>query len=160
MRIKSFLNNMKEPIYKDDLKRVLINGSLYTILFGILAGAVQFFSEVYIGLTMGIFVFFIAYMIAKKINESFFTFHLLYPIISVLLFVVGFLIYNFTKLFFLFRNFQLVFQMIFSLAGLNYMFGFLNVMNYSGINILYCLIDLLIFFSSIGCAWQMVYRQK
>ena len=51
MNFRSFFNNLREPIYKDDLKRVLMNGFLYAVLFGVLAGALQFFSEVYIGLT-------------------------------------------------------------------------------------------------------------
>ena len=160
MNFRNFFNNLKEPIYKDDLKRVLLNGILYAVLFGVLAGALQFFSEVYIGLTMGVFVFAIGYMIAKKINESFFTFHVWYPIISVLLFLLAFVIYNFTKLFFLLRNLHLAIQIFFSLSGLNYMFGFLNIFNYQNVDILYNIIDLIIFISSVGCAWQMVYRRR
>ena len=151
---------MKEPIYKDDLKRVLLNGLLYSVVFGALFGALQFLTENYMGLSMGIFVFAISFLLARKISESFFTFHLWYPIITVCYFLLGYVIYNFTKIVFIFHDFQVGFKIFFSQLGLNFLFGFFNVFNYVGISALYNLLDLLIFVGSIITAWQIVYRRR
>ncbi len=151
---------MKEPIYKDDLKRVLINGSIYALLIGVLSGALQFLAETYMHLSFGIFVLIIAYMVARKIKESFFTFHLSYPLFAVLFFLLGFICYNFTKILFVFRDLSLTLKFFFSLNGLNYIFPFLNIFNYQGIYILNNLIDLIIFISAIVMAWQFVFRQR
>lgn len=160
MNIRSLKNQLKEPIYKDDLKRVLLNGLLFTVLFSLLAGALQFFTETYLHLSMAIFIFLIAFMVGKKISESYFTFHIIYPCFAVLCFLIGYALYNFTKIFFIFRDFKIAADLFFSSVGLNYMFGFFNIATYTGINALYNIIDILIFVGSIITVWQIVWRHR
>ena len=63
--MRKLINQFKEKIYKDDLKNCILYGLLNMLLFSILAGAVQFYANTYIGIGFGLLVYLIAYMIEQ-----------------------------------------------------------------------------------------------
>ena len=92
--LRRIINQFKETIYKDDLKNVLIYCFISAVLFGTLAGALQYFANLTLGLGFGILIYFIAYMIGKELRDRVFTYHILYSVLGVVFFFIGYIIYN------------------------------------------------------------------
>lgn len=159
--MRRLINLFKEPIYKDDLKQALLYGSLHMVLFGILAGALQFFAQVYIGLGFSLLIYLLAYMIGKGIRDRIFTYHIWYSVIAVAFFLVGYIIYYISFYAFISHNVLFSIQYVLSWDGLRYLvFGFLNFKTYVGVNILYNILDLIILIFCILTAWRMPLSRK
>ena len=82
-------NNWKMPIYKDDLLGVLFNGLLSSVLSGILAGLLDFlFGEILnFPLTIGLIL--MCYMIGYRMKRGYYTYHILYPVLSILFMIIA-----------------------------------------------------------------------
>ena len=159
--MRRIINLFKEPIYKDDLKRVLTYGTISMILFGALAGALQFFANAYIGLGFGLLIYLIAYMIGKEIRDRIFTYHILYSLLGVVFFFTGYVIYNITYYFFIVRDLGFAISYVLSLGGIKYLlFGFLNFKTYVGMDILYNIFDILIMVFCVLTVWRMPIARK
>lgn len=155
----SFKNMWKEPIYKEDLPRILGYGFLVMIAFSILGGALQFVCANYLGFTFSIFVYLIGYMVGKTISKYMPSFHILYPFVGVLYFIIGYILYNVAFYSFLTHEIPLVLKEIFSSNFLNYCFTFFNPSAYAS-DIVSVLFDLFIFIIGAITAYQIPYRRK
>lgn len=159
--MRRLINLFKEPIYKDDLKRVLIYGSIAMLLFGILAGALQFFANMYLGIGFGLLIYLIAYMVGKEIKERIFTYHILYSVLAVVFFLIGYIIYNISYYVFVIRDLSFAIHYVLSWGGMKYLvFGFLNFQTYVGADVIYNILDLLIMIMCILTVWRMPMYKK
>ena len=159
--MRRLINLFKEPIYKDDLKRALLYGSINMLLFGVLAGALQFFANAYIGIGFSLLVYLIAYMIGKEIRDRIFTYHITYSILAVVFFLAGYILYNISYYVFISRDLSLAVHYVLSWSGMKYLvFGFLNFKTYVGVDILYNILDLIIMIFCILTAWRMPMYKK
>ena len=159
--MRRIINLFKEPIYKDDLIKVLKYGFINMLIFSIFAGAIQFFLNAYLGIGFGLLVYLIAHMMGKTVKDNIFGYHILYPIILTLLFVIGLIIYNITFYSFAIHNISFGINYVLSWPGLSYIvFPYLNIKTYIGIDILYNLIDLLIVGYSVVTIWRFLEMRK
>ena len=159
--MRKLLNQFKEKLYIDDLKKVLLYGSLNMLIFSVLAGALQFVAYNFLGLGFGLLIYLFAYMIGKEIKERINNYHIWYSTIGVLFFFVGLILYNVTLWSFTTHNISLGFNLIFSSYGLRYVvFEFLNYHTYQGINILYNILDIILISFCIISVWRMPESKK
>jgi hypothetical protein len=159
--LRRIINQFKEPIYKDDLKRVLMYCSLNAVLFGILAGALQFFANITIGIGFSLLVYFIAYMIGRELRDRVFTYHILYSVLGIVFFLVGYVFYNISYLTFITRDFFFSVKIIFSIDGfMGLVFPFLDIRTYFGQNILNNILDIFVFVFSVMTIWRMSTYRK
>jgi hypothetical protein len=96
--LRRIINQFKEPIYKDDLKRVLINAFLSSLLIGILSGALNNLLYTTSGFSLIIITCLIGYFVAVRIKSNYFTYHILYPTLSVIFTLLGLIIQNYTEI--------------------------------------------------------------
>ncbi len=159
--MRRIINQFKEPIYKDDLLNAVVYGLLHMVLFSILGGAIQFFVGVNLGVTFSIVIYMVAYMIGKGIVDKIYTYHIVYSLLSVVLFVFGYLIYKASFYAFVTRDILLSIKFIFSFEGvINLLFSFLNFNLSDGIGIIYNIIDILIIAYCFITAWKLPQRRK
>lgn len=87
-------NNWLEPIYKNDLISVLLNGLFSAILGGILAGVVDFlFNMINISISIGLII--ICYMIGSRMKKGYDNYHILYPVLSILFMIIALIFSDF-----------------------------------------------------------------
>lgn len=159
--MRRIINMFKEPIYKDDLLKVLKYGFINMLLFSIFAGAIQFFLNAYLGIGFGILIYLIAYMMGKNVKDNIFGYHILYPIILTFMFLIGLVIYSVTLYSFIVHNISFGFKYVLSWGGLSYIvFPYLNFKTYVGIDIFYNIIDILILIFSISTIWRFLEMRK
>lgn len=98
------LNNWKEKIYLDDLKSIIINGLLAAILGGVLAGLVDFlFVRILsVGISFGLLILF--YFITGRMKKSYYNYHILYPVLSLVFMVIGLIFSEFSYYFCYFQS--------------------------------------------------------
>lgn len=82
------LYNWKEPIFKKDLIAVIINGLLFGILGGILAGVLDYLM-VLINFSVSFGLIILTYMIGIKVRKSYYSYHILYPVLGLVFLVLG-----------------------------------------------------------------------
>ena len=155
--MRRLINQLKEPIYKDDLKRVLLYCSLSSILFGVLAGALQYFAFWITGVGFTIFIYMIAYMVGKELRDRVFTYHILYSILGVVFFFVGCYFYSVSLEMFLYRNIISAFSFT---SFITNVFSFLNFKTYLSGNIFNCILDLIIMIFCVMTVWKMSRYRK
>ena len=159
--MRKLINQFKEPIYKDDLKRVLIYGSISAVLFGVLAGALQYFAVISLGTMFSIAIYLIAYMVGKELRDRVFTYHILYSVLGVLFFFVGCLFYNASFTAFISGDILLGIVSGLSFDGLiSFVFSFLNFKTYVGTGIVNNILDILIMFFCVMTVWRMSTYRK
>lgn len=88
-------NNWKEPIYKDDVISVLINGFLVALLGGILGGALEYLFDL-IQFSLSINLFLISILVGWRVRKGYYSYHILYPILAIVFFLFGLLISHYT----------------------------------------------------------------
>lgn len=160
--MKRFINRFKETIYKDDLRRVLLNGFIQMLLFSILAGALQYFLGEFLSVSFGILVYLFAFMIGMKVRDSFFSYHILFPIISIIYFLIGYFIYYLALYTFLFHDIVLALSYLFNWDGISYIiFGFLNFKTYNDGRVIFNnIMDILIFVIGFYTAYIIPNRKN
>ena len=110
MSFRTLQNKFKQPLYKDDLLNVLKNGLLTAVLYGILMGALQYLFGVLSGFYFSIFIYGIAFFIVKKVKNSYYNYHILYPLLGVIFFLIGYIFYGATQYIFVIRELGFSFQ--------------------------------------------------
>ena len=159
--MRRLINQFKQPLYKDDLKRVLVYCFFNAVLFGALAGALQFIANITHGLGFSLLIYFIAYMIGRELRDRVFTYHILYSVLGVVFFIIGYLFYNISYMTFVIRDVFISLKLIFSPTGfIGFVFPFLDIRTYSGTNILNNILDIFIFIFSIMTIWRMSCYRK
>lgn len=87
-------NNWLEPIYKNDIIGVLLNGFFSAILGGILAGVVDFlFNMIDFPISLGLII--ICYMIGSRMKRGYDSYHILYPVLSILFMIIALIFSDF-----------------------------------------------------------------
>ena len=82
------LYNWKEPLFKKDLIAVIINGLIFGILGGILAGVLDYLMlMINFSISFGLII--LTYMIGIKVRKSFYSYHILYPVLGLAFLVLG-----------------------------------------------------------------------
>ena len=93
----------REPIYKDDLKSFLLNGFMYSILAGILAGALDtLFWMINFPLAFGLVI--ICFMLGSRLSKSYYTYHILYPTLSIVFMLIALLASDITSTCLIYRS--------------------------------------------------------
>lgn len=96
-------NNWKEAIYKDDLKSVILNGIIFSILGGILAGALDYLTNMLnVPISFGLII--IVLMVSSRIKKSFYTYHILYPVLGIVFLTLGLFVSYFTNYLIIFKG--------------------------------------------------------
>ena len=81
-------NNWLEPIYKQDLIAVIVNGLVSCILGGILAGVLDYLlSLINFPLSFGLII--IAYLVGLRVKRGYYSYHVLYPTLAIVFFLLG-----------------------------------------------------------------------
>ena len=155
--MRRLINQFKEPIYKDDLKRVLLYCAISSALFGVLAGALQFFAIMTAGLGFSIVIYMIAYMIGKELRDRVFTYHILYSVLGVIFFFVGCYFYSVSLEAFFSRDLLNAFSFE---AYICNVLGFLNFKSYSGLGIINNILDIIIMCFCVATIWKMSTYRK
>lgn len=87
-------NNWLEPIYKNDVISVILNGLFSAILGGILAGVVDFlFNMINISISIGLII--ICYMIGNRMKKGYDNYHILYPTLSIIFMIIALIFTDF-----------------------------------------------------------------
>ncbi len=82
------LYNWKEPLFKKDLIAVIINGLIFGILGGILSGVLDYLMlMINFSISFGLII--LTYMIGIKVRKSFYSYHILYPVLGLAFLVLG-----------------------------------------------------------------------
>lgn len=139
MNFKSLVNKFKEPIDKNDLLYVVINGLLSAIIIGSLMGGIEGFLNL-IRFPISFCMFLMGLFIGRRINKAYYSYHILYSVLGVLFCIIGYVFYTFVFNVFVLQNFSLVINTFFSSDIFRIMFYQINPLN--GIN---AVINLLIF---------------
>lgn len=108
----------KQPIFKSDLVPVLINGLIAAILGGILGGLVDYLSQL-IGLNISFGLLILCYFIGNRVRKSYYSYHILYPTLTILFMILGLLFSTIAVNFIAFRNIQVVLQLFKPMVLLN-----------------------------------------
>ncbi len=86
----NFINKLKEPIHKPDLRRFLLEGFLGAIVFGSMMGAINFFLRNSAFSLISLFTFLIYYVfMVNRLYRSFSFYHIIYSILAVFFILLG-----------------------------------------------------------------------
>ncbi|MDD4469193.1 MAG: hypothetical protein PHR29_04555, partial [Acholeplasmataceae bacterium] len=86
----NFINKLKEPIHKPDLRRFLLEGFLGAIVFGSMMGAINFFLRNSALSLISLFTFLIYYVFMfNRLYRSFSFYHIIYSILGVFFILLG-----------------------------------------------------------------------
>ena len=96
-------------------------------------------------------------MIGKELRDRVFTYHILYSVLGVLFFFLGYFTYCISYLLFIYKDISFALTYLFSYGGLiNFVFGFLNFSE----NILNNILDIIIIIFCIMTIWRMSTYRK
>lgn len=105
------LNNWKQKIYWDDLKSVLLNGLLFSIVGGALGGVIDCLLQM-IGIPIGVGLIIICYLIGTKLSRAYYNYHILYPVLSIPFMIIGLLSSMFMQIGVITRSIEYVFYLM------------------------------------------------
>ena len=87
----SLKGKFKQPLYKEDLMPVIKQGIFVAFVGGLLIGGVNLLISYFESYSLVWFMsFLMAYFLAKRIRGAYVQYHIWYPIIAVISFIVGF----------------------------------------------------------------------
>ena len=89
-------NNWKEPIYKNDVIGVLVNGLIAAILGGILGGSIDYLLNVVWGFPLSFSVLIVMFFIIWRVRKGFYSYHILYPVLSLVFLIIGIFFVEYT----------------------------------------------------------------
>ncbi len=115
--------NWKQPIYKNDLINVLINGLVAAILGGILAGLFDFLFNEILNFPLSFGLILICYMIGLRMKKGYYSFHILYPVLSILFMILALVISEVAFLFCIYPTVSTLKFLIFGGFYLNVILG-------------------------------------
>ncbi len=150
-----------QPIYKDDLKGVLLNGLIFSVLGGILAGALDFlFVRLGFPLMFGLII--ICYLVGTRMRGGYYTYHILYPTLSILFMIIAFFFSEVTQMCLLYQDISILPSILSSGSFyLNFLFGpfMMLIDTIKSFNILDMVLDILnicIYFWAFAYCYRMV----
>ena len=90
-------NNWHEPIYKEDVKHVILNGLIAAILGGILGGALDYLFNVVIKFPISFSLVIMVLFIGYRCKKGYYSYHILYPVLAILFLIISifFCLYSF-----------------------------------------------------------------
>lgn len=122
-----YMQIFKKPIHKQDLMPVLYSGFFISITGGLIAGALHMLLMSAFRFSLSwLMMLVLAHIISRRIIQSYKEYHLLYPLLSAVFFVISFYIMQLTwssGVYFLMGTFN--FKIFISLLNPLYYFGFL-----------------------------------
>lgn len=74
--------NWKQPLYKNDVINVVLNGFIAAILGGILAGMLDFLFGEILNFPISFGLIIICYMVGIRMKRGYYSYHILYPVLS------------------------------------------------------------------------------
>jgi hypothetical protein len=89
---RRLINKFKQEIYHDDLKRVLSNASISALLISILAGGLNFIFYNSLNYSLVIITLMIGFFVADRVKNSYYNYHILYSLFSMLFTFLGLII--------------------------------------------------------------------
>ncbi len=90
------IDNWHKRIYKDDLSYVLINAIAVVLLGGIIAGSIDYlFSLINVNISFGLII--ITLLLGLRMRKSYYNFHILYPVLSILFMILAIFIQTLTE---------------------------------------------------------------
>lgn len=95
--LRRLKNQFKEPIYKDDLKYVIINGLISMLLFGLICGFIDVTMSIIFnvnGNSITFAIFLLPYLIGRKIRKSLYNYHILYSILTFVFILISVYFYQ------------------------------------------------------------------
>ncbi len=94
------IGNWKMPIYKDDVRNVVLYGLIYSILAGILAGSLDFlFGKLWrIPISFGLIV--LSVIIGTQVRRGYRSYHILYPVLTIVFMILGLIVSDFVYIFY------------------------------------------------------------
>lgn len=92
-------NNWNEPLYKQDVIAVVVNGLVAAILAGILGGAIEYLFDM-LGFSISINLLLIAFLVGLRVRRGYYTYHILYPVLAIVFLLVGLLISHYSYIIF------------------------------------------------------------
>ena len=150
-----------QPIYKEDLRGVLLNGAIFSILGGILAGALDFlFMRLGFPLMFGLII--ICYLVGTKMRSGYYTYHILYPTLSILFMIVAFFFSEVTQMCLLKQSISIIPALLSSGSFyLNFLFGpFMMLVNtiksFDILNMILVILNICIYFWAFGYCYRIV----
>lgn len=97
--------NWKQPLYKDDIINVVLNGLVSAILGGILAGMLNFLGEklkLNFAINFGLII--ICYMVGIRMRKGYYNYHILYPVLSIAFMLLALVFSEFAFMFCIFPD--------------------------------------------------------
>ena len=158
------INNWKEPIIKRDLKYVILNGLLFSILGGILGGSLDFLFS-YINVNISFSLIILSIFIGYRISKSYSYFHILYPVLTIPFMILGIFISYFTEITIVYgiQNF------IYVITNGSIYLGFLmspiaelkvGIELGSASNIIFGIVNILIYILAFVCSYMLAKRNR
>lgn len=89
-------NKWKEPIYKQDVIGVIVNGLLAAILGGILGGSLDYLLGIVWNFPISFSVLILVFFIIWRVRKGFYSFHILYPVLALVFLVIGIFVVEYT----------------------------------------------------------------
>lgn len=115
MNLRKIKNMFKEEIYKEDLKKVVLNGLISIFLYGTFIGGISFLIKEILNIPLSIEYIAIAYIVSSNVAKSYYKGHILYPLLSIVFFIGALIMSNFAYLFVLNKvNISLIFDILLS----------------------------------------------
>lgn len=91
------MQNIKKPIYKQDLMPVIYAGFFISITGGLIAGVMHMlFMSAFQFSLLWLFMLVIAHLLSRRIMKSYQSYHILYSILSVIFFIFAYYIMQVT----------------------------------------------------------------
>ena len=96
----SFKHEFSKPIHKDDLMPVLRSGIFMSLTGGLILGLVHFMFTYFFGFSIiWLLLLILSHLNATRIKQSYQTYHITYPLLSILFFILAYYVMNITMSF-------------------------------------------------------------
>lgn len=137
------INNWKQPLYKNDIINVLLNGFIFSVLGGILAGLLDFLFAEILSFPVSFSLIVICYMLGIRMRRGYCNYHILYPVLSLAFMLLALVFSEFAYMFCIFPE---VSTLRLLLKGSFYLNVILNPIHY----ILLCIKNFQILYLILG----------
>lgn len=101
----------KQTIYKDDFLPVIGNGLLFAVIGGILAGLLDYLCQI-LGISISFGLIIISYFVGSRVNRSYYSYHILYPTLTIVFMLIGLLFSDLAYLLCMFRSLEVFLNII------------------------------------------------
>lgn len=148
-----------QPLYKNDVINVCLNGILSAIIGGVLAGVLDYLFMDVISLPLSFGLIIICYMIGNRMNKGYYSYHILYPTLSILFMVIALIFKEFSYLFMIIKDFSVFKYLISPKFYLNVITGpiYYIIQCFKSFNLLYLLLGIINLFIYV-LAFRFCYK--